>query len=240
MTNFPVKLSQLACLLALVLAATGCFRGRPSDKPPIHPNPNMDSQLKFKAQSENAFFEDGMSMRPLVEGTVARGWLREDSDSVELSYTNDPMTLTGDAVFQYYTGRPGPLSAPDARVAETPVPVTAALLTRGQERFDIYCAICHAVDGSGMGPVSKRPPRMDGEKNALLAVTALTTPAIRDLPDGHLFDVITNGKGRMKPYKYQITVEDRWAIVSYVRALQRSQNATASDLPEAELQKLNP
>lgn len=107
-------------------------------------------------------------------------------------------------------------------VKKSPVPTTMGLLNRGRERFDIYCSPCHGRVGDGKGAVSQRgmlpPPTFHDER-------------MRNIEDGHIFNVITNGKNNMAPYRFQVPVADRWAIVTYIRALQRSQNATAADLP---------
>ena len=97
------------------------------------------------------------------------------------------------------------------------------LLKRGQERYNIYCAPCHDQTGSGKGIVVKKgflpPPSMHLDR-------------LRESPDGHFCDVISNGIRNMPSYKHQIPISDRWAIVAYVRALQRSQNAKTEDVPE--------
>jgi mono/diheme cytochrome c family protein len=183
---------------ALILSTTGCYRGRPSDKPPINLNPDMDHQPKYKAQSQSAFFEDGSAMRPPVDGVVARGWRREDR--------------------AYYLGEDSTGEA----VAKAPVPVTLTGLQRGQERFNIYCSVCHGRTGDGLGIIVQRgyvpPPNFHSE-------------LIRSYPDGHIFKVVSNGVRNMPGYAQQISVEDRWLIVNYLRALQRSQNATLEDVP---------
>ncbi len=103
-----------------------------------------------------------------------------------------------------------------------PFPVTAAVINRGQERYDIYCSECHGRlgDGNGMIPSRgyRRPP-------------SYHTDALRNARTGHFFDVMTNGFGGMPPYAAQVPVNDRWAIVAYIRALQLSQNATEDDVP---------
>jgi mono/diheme cytochrome c family protein len=107
-------------------------------------------------------------------------------------------------------------------LAKVPVPVTKSLLARGHERFDIYCSVCHDRIGTGNGMVVQRgfrhPPSLHIDR-------------LRAMPDGYVFDVITNGFGVMPPYAAQVPIDDRWAIVAYVRALQRSQNARPEDLP---------
>lgn len=199
--NRPVlTLGMLLVLLATVFTV-GCYQGRPSDKPPIHLNPNMDNQPKYRPQAESRFFADSATMRPLVPGTVARGELHDD--------------------LQYYTGR-------DARgnlISGLPdtVKLTMQLLKRGQERFNIYCSPCHGRVGDGKGIMVTRgyvpPPDFHDDR-------------IREMPDGQIFEVITNGVRNMPAYRFQITQADRWAIIAYIRALERSQNASLEDIPQ--------
>jgi len=176
-------------------------QGKPSDQPPIHLNPNMSHQPKYKAQSE-AFDLQGRTvstMRVPVSGTVARGELREDD--------------------AYYRGK----DDKGADVTKIPVPVTMQLLKRGQERFTIYCTPCHGQTGQGKGIVVQR---------GMLPPPSFHLDLMRKFPDGHFFDVITNGIRNMPSYRYQVSVDDRWAIVSYIRALQRSENAKLEDVPQ--------
>ncbi len=114
-------------------------------------------------------------------------------------------------------------------VKKIPVTVTLAMIMRGQERFNIYCSPCHSRLGDGQGMVVKR---------GLIPPPTFHDDRLRDTADGHIFDVITNGVRNMPAYKYQIPVADRWAIVSYFRALQRSHHATSSDLTAEERAKL--
>ena len=119
----------------------------------------------------------------------------------------------------YYSG----MAHDTTPVKLSPVPTTTAVLERGRDRYDIYCAPCHNKIGDGKGMTVQRgmnpPPPSFHEERLLLAA------------DGHLYNVITNGIRNMPPYKYQVAVADRWAIVAYIRALQRSQNATIQDIP---------
>ncbi len=197
-------------VVASLLVLVGC-RGTESSKPPIHINPNMDRQEKFIGQQENRFFENRMAMRPPVPGTVARGFLREDS--------------------RFYYGR----EASGALVTELPLPATADLLARGQNRYNIYCAVCHGQAGDGKGII------MVGNGGAgygYVPAPDFHVDRLRTIEDGHIYDVITNGIRNMPAYAPQIPVADRWAIVAYVRALQRSQNAPATDVPQSELSRL--
>lgn len=110
-----------------------------------------------------------------------------------------------------------------ALLTRFPLPVTTSLLERGRERYDIYCAVCHGEAGHGQGIVVRRgfppPPSLHDER-------------LRREPVGHFFEVITNGYGVMYPYADRVDPDDRWAIIAYIRALQRSQHATLADVPE--------
>ena len=185
--------------MLLCFLMVSCYQGRPSDKPPIHLIPNMDSQPKYDAQEEGVFFKNGSAQRMPVEGTVARGDLNEDD--------------------AYYRGR----NASGAFLSKSPVATTMASLGRGEQRYNIYCTPCHGMTGDGRGMVVLKgyplPPSLHDQR-------------LLNVKDGHLFDVITNGLNNMPSYATQIPVADRWAIVQFVRALQRSQNAGISDVPE--------
>jgi len=143
-------------------------------------------------------------MRPDPPGTVARGELDED-----------------DAI---YRGKRG-----DEWITTIPVPVTGALLARGRQRFDIYCSPCHGLAGYGDGMVAKRAEAL--QEGTWTPPSSFHTDLVRSRPVGHIFNTITHGIRNMPAYGPQIPVADRWAIVSYVRALQRSQNATVADVP---------
>jgi mono/diheme cytochrome c family protein len=119
----------------------------------------------------------------------------------------------------YYAGK----SATGRLIKKMPVKLTKQLLQRGQKRYNIYCTPCHGLNGAGQGIVIKK---------GFLPPTSFHIDRIRDIEDGHIFDVITNGIRNMPSYSYQVPVADRWAIVAYIRALQRSQNATLKDIPE--------
>jgi hypothetical protein len=157
----------------------------------------MHNQPKYRPLRATTFFADGSSARPLVEGTVARGTLNDDT--------------------AFYTGKVG-----NTPVAELPIALDAHVLDRGQERFGIFCTPCHDATGSGRGMVVQRgyrqPPSFHDER-------------LRTAPAGYFFDVMTNGFGVMPDYRAQISAQDRWAIVAYIRALQLSQRATTAEVP---------
>lgn len=197
-------MKKLTLLSLVALGLTGCFREMPSERPPIHLNTNMDDQEKFEPYEANPFFNNGAAMRQPVDGTIARG------------------DLITDVAMQTGKTQDGQL------VAKNPVQVTSEIMERGHERYNIYCKPCHGAVGYGQGIVYLR-----GRTQGFVQPTSLHSDLMRDYPDGHYFDVITNGVRNMMAYRYQIPTEDRWAIVHYIRALQRSQNASMADVPQS-------
>lgn len=196
-------LKQAGGILVVGLMLAGC-RGTISDKPAIHPNMNMDQQERKEAQEVNNFFEDGRSMRPPVEGTVARGYRKAD--------------------LAYYEG----VDASGDWIAENPMDVTRSFLYRGQERYDIFCAPCHGKVGDGLGII------MTGQYGYVPAPT-FHQDRLREAPDGEIYSAIYNGVRNMPSYAHQVPVEDRWAIVSYVRALQASQYVSEDQIAEYDI-----
>jgi len=175
-----------------------------SPKPRIHIVPDMDNQPKYKAQSRNPMFADRRAMRPPVAGAVARG-----------AILGDPVLTSGKVGEDW---------------AETiPVEVDRGLLERGRERYDVYCSPCHGLAGFGDGMVAKRADEL--LEGTWTPPSSLHSDLLRERAVGHLFNTISNGIRNMPAYGPQIPVKDRWAIVAYVRALQRSQNATVDDVP---------
>jgi len=172
---------------------------------------DMDQQRKFKSQQPNPLFADGRASRPPVAGTVAWGHLDDD-----------------DALYRGVAGGDW--------TTEFPVPVTADRLERGRARFAIYCAPCHGLAGYGDGIVAQRADRL--QEGTWVPPSSFHTELVRSRPVGHLFNTATHGIRNMAGYGSQIPVEDRWAIVMYVRALQRSQNATLDDVPPSERPRL--
>ena len=158
---------------------------------------DMHDQPKLKPYRSSEFFADGSGMRPLPAHTVARGSLQEDS--------------------HFFTGR----MADGSMATELPMPMTKALLKRGQERFTIYCTPCHGQVGDGRGMVVRR-----GYKQP----TSYHDERLRQVPIGYFFDVMTNGFAVMPSYAPQVPPEDRWAIAAYIRALQLSQHVDAASL----------
>ena len=171
---------------------------------------DMQDQPRMKPYRSTAFFTNGLSSRPPVTGTVARGFLRADKEF----FTGKKTTASG-ATAPGATATPaGGQSAtyPDD-VAIFPLPITSELVARGRERYEIFCSVCHGMTGNGDGMIVRR-----GFRRA----ASFHTDALRQAPVGHYFDAITNGWGAMPSYAPQIPPYDRWAIVAYIRALQLS------------------
>jgi mono/diheme cytochrome c family protein len=180
-----------------------------SERTRIHIIPDMDSQEKFKAQRKNTFFADNRAMRADVAGTVAQGELRADD--------------------HFYTGK---VDGAFAKTFPSQVDISMHTMERGQERFGIYCTPCHGVDGSGQGMVHQRAKAL--LQGTWVQPTDLHTETLFYKPVGELFDNISRGIRNMPPYARQIDPADRWAIILYLRALQRSGAAKLDDVPENE------
>ncbi len=176
-----------------------------STAPRLQIIPDMDNQPRFKSQQADPLFADGRELRPPVPGTVGRTGGR-----------SDPLFLAGRTPQGEWTPR-------------SPLPTTAALLQRGQQRFQIYCTPCHGLGGAGDGTASRRADRL--AEGTWTPPSDLASETVRERPDGHLFNTITHGLRNMPAYGPQIPPEDRWAIVAYVRALQRARHATLDDVP---------
>jgi mono/diheme cytochrome c family protein len=199
---------------------------------------DMHDQPKYRPQrpiDQIGSINDGTSARPQVEGTVARDQLRDDVEFYTGKLRNYQAPAAGQAqapAAQSANAQAGQNTAPTYQgfVTEFPMPITAADLDRGQERFNIYCSVCHGRLGDGAGMIVKRgfrrPPSFHDER-------------LRNAPIGYFFDVETNGFGAMPDYASQIPPEDRWRIISYIRALQLSQRATPADVPASERDKLH-
>lgn len=198
---------RLILLTATVLFLTGCA-GLATKSTPIEVWPDMDRQHKFGAQSENPLFGDKRTHRPPPAGTVAVGQLREDD--------------------AFYAGKTG-----NMYIGLNPLfPYDKATLEHGQRKFNTYCAPCHGAAGNGGGIVGKRAGPV------LVPTNLVNTDSeggkirlIRTYTDGEIFDVVTNGRRTMKGYRNQISARDRWALIAYLRVLQR-QSGTLEDVPE--------
>ena len=170
---------------------------------------DMQDQPKAKAYRSSSFFKDGLSSRAPVAGTVPRGWLRENSEF----FTGKKRKGEGTTAKQIGPAVPAGASVaayPDD-IEKFPLPITPEILDRGQQRFEIFCSACHGKTGEADGMIVRRGFRKPPSYH---------DPRLRAAPVGHFFDVVTNGWGAMPSYAAQIPVQDRWAIIAYIRALQ--------------------
>lgn len=221
------QISLLGALAVSSLSLAGCDRqGKFS---PV----DMWNRSRYKPLEPIAQSQGPSTSRPIPAGTVYRGQLERDKlyppgdhgmsirqmqdigRVPDVPNTPENRGLTGD----YRVRGAG------ATMTKFPFPVTKVVLERGKERYEVYCAPCHGKTGAGDGMIVRRgfplPPTYHQQR-------------LREAPVGHFFDVITNGYGAMYPYAGKVEPEDRWAIIAYIRALQLSQNAKISDVPESE------
>ncbi len=216
-------------LIVALVASTSLMaacRGNKSAEPPVHPVLNMDFQQYYRPAERNDWFPDRRAARPLPAGTVARVASRTNF-TARAEAPSAPESRATDSAF--YSGR-----GPDGRLVDglpASVPLTDALLERGEARYAIYCAPCHEKSGYGQGIVVQRGLKVPPP--------SFHDPRLQAMPLGYFFDVITNGKNTMKPYASQIPHDDRWAIAAWLRVLQVSQRATAADVPESERTKID-
>ncbi len=221
--------AALFAFLVLAVIAMAGFRGQHSPRSPIEIFPDMDSQPKVKAQTSSAFFADGRAARKPVAGTEPVGYSAPqhkpvDGSAGESASPYGKITFTAGSGY-FETGRIGADWG-----TGMPFEVTPAVMARGGERFGIYCAACHGATGAGNGMA---------HKFGLNTVQSLLQDRIRVMGDGEILNTITRGKNTMMGLGDRIQVPDRWAIIAYLRALQRSQGgATLADVPGPDRAKL--
>ncbi|MEM0967102.1 MAG: cytochrome c [Verrucomicrobiota bacterium] len=189
------------------------FRGDKSEKTPWMVFPDMDNQPKYKPQATNNYFANRMDDRPVVAGTVIRGQGWERKEVFSSDFQTDQFT-TATAL---YEGK----NIDGSWATDIPIEISNATMELGKQKYDIFCTVCHGAAADGKGITSKY---------GVLA-SNLQLQLYRDMAGGEIFNTITHGKNSMYAYGEKITPEERWAIVLYIRALQRSQNATIEDVP---------
>lgn len=213
---------RVFCLLLAaycLLAAAGCRR-------------DMQDQPKMKPYRQSTFFRDGLSTRPPIDGTIARGFLKTDTEFFTGKKAGKGGSATAGTAASQSPAEPtagsqsgttataGAATAPTGAAAYPddvevfPIAVTAETVARGKERYEIFCSACHGLTGNGDGMIVRRGFRRAASFN---------DDRLRQAPVGHFFDAITNGWGAMPSYAPQIPPQDRWAIVAYIRALQLAQ-----------------
>jgi mono/diheme cytochrome c family protein len=221
----------ISLLITVASVAFLGFRGKKSADPPMEVFPDMVRQVRVRSQAPLEFFADDRGARLPVTGTVPIGYEMPRPQTIATPAAVPPVETHPRIAFSagtdyYNTGKMG-----DRWGTGIPVEVTADLMRRGHERFNITCVMCHGATAAGNGIVKQL---------GLATVVTLQDDRIRKMADGEIFNTITNGKNTMMAYGPNIPVGDRWAIIAYLRALQRSQNASIGDVPDnqrAELEK---
>jgi mono/diheme cytochrome c family protein len=216
------NLCNLWLVLLLLVVVSGCRR-------------DMQDQPKMKPFRGTTFFGDGLSARQPIPGTVARGYLRADTEfftGKKSGITAGPATQSIQGQQTQAQGQQAPVPSPQPGQQNSfpddidyfPIPISEDVVNRGRSRYDVFCSACHGLTGNGDGMIVRRGFRRAASFN---------DDRLRQAPVGHFFDAITNGWGAMPAYASQIAVQDRWAIVAYIRALQESQKniAAASGSP---------
>jgi mono/diheme cytochrome c family protein len=198
----------VVCTLAVVGIAGK--RGTLTRNRPIQIFPDMKQQLKLRPQTPNGFFANSLSSQLPVAGTIPQA---------------KPVVIGGKEYFPYedapvFTGR---VAGTTNFIENSPMPMTAQLLERGRRQFTIYCSPCHGQEADGNGITKKI--------GAMAVVANLHDKRIVEMPDGELFNIITYGKNLMGAYGPNVVVEDRWAIIAYLRAVQLSWLGTIDDVP---------
>ena len=196
-----------------VIATMGILgkRGTHFRQPPLYIFPDMEWQLKLRPQKENTFFTNGISSQIAPAGTIARSLPIQAASGPVYPYEDSPVN----------TGR---VTGTTNFIENNPLTITSQLLRRGQQRFQINCSPCHGQTADGNGITKKI--------GAMALVANLHDKRIVELADGELFFVITNGRNLMGAYGPNVTVQDRWAIIAYLRALQLARLGTIEDVPQ--------
>jgi cytochrome c1 len=219
----------LFLLGGIALVAFLGFRGQRGSAPPFELFPDMVRQVKVKAQAPLDFFADGRGPRMPIAGTVPIGYEMPKPGNTpsgappgeSISHQRLGFSVGTD---YYNTGKMG-----ENWGTGIPMQVTSQLMQRGRERYHITCSMCHGATATGNG-ITKQ--------YGLATVVTLQDDRIRKMSDGEIFNTITHGKNTMMAYGPDIRVADRWAIIAYLRALQRSQGATIADVPEEQRAQL--
>jgi mono/diheme cytochrome c family protein len=215
--NFLIAFS----LLTIVTIALLGFQGEHRQEPAIEFFGDMKRQSKVKYQKPSSFFSDGRAARPPVEGTIPMGYdipgHPTQNSNVPPGDISSPLGEFSAGTDYMNTGKMG-----DQWGTGLPLPVTPELLERGKKIFSINCAVCHGATGQGNGITSKY---------GLLGIANYHQDKYRQMADGQIFNTISHGYNTMMAYGDKVTVKDRWAIIAYMRALQKSQNARIEEVP---------
>jgi mono/diheme cytochrome c family protein len=209
-------------LLTIVAVALLGFRGQHRTVPAIEFFSDMKRQDKVKFQKPSSFFADGRAARPPVEGTIPMGYdipgHPTQNSEVPKDDISSPLGEFTAGTDYYNTGKMGGNWG-----TGIPLPVSNELVQRGRVVYTVNCAVCHGATGQGNGITSKY---------GLNGIANYHQDKYRIMADGQIFNTISHGYNTMMAYGDKVTVKDRWAVISYIRALQKSENARLEDVPE--------
>ena len=215
--RYFIAIYAFLVLTAVVLLG---FRGTSFEKPPLWIFPDMDYQPRYKPQGENTFWGDGRDDRVPPAGAVARGNALEQERVFDVAYgyrrAENPVLFTGKT------------PAGDWQ-AGFPTAINAEIMTTGEEKYQIFCQVCHGRTGDGNG-ITKQ--------YGMTTTASLLSNRLIGMDEGEIFNTITYGKGTMGPYGDKLTPEERWAVIAYVRALQLASQASIEDVPASERNRL--
>jgi mono/diheme cytochrome c family protein len=212
-----VRTALSACV---ALAVSGCQQ-------------EMAKQPTYRPLQSSTYFADGMASRPLVPGTIHRDApLGTENWAVDVTAAERAASVVGKLAANPLEAESGTAAMP-VYVDTFPLSVTEKVLLRGQDRFNIYCALCHDRVGTGNGMIVQRgftkPPNLHTDWSRGLALRGIKVK-LTDAPVGYLYDVVSRGYGAMPDYAGHLKPDDRWAVIAYVRALQFSQSAQMADV----------
>jgi mono/diheme cytochrome c family protein len=221
--RYIISILLVGAALGVIGFGTLGLPGKVSHLPPVEIYsdqymPGMDKQPKLRPQKPDSFFANGITSQLPPEGTVARSQSFETTEGAVYPFEDSPVNT-------------GHIAGGTNFVEVNPLPVDLALIQRGHDRFDIYCAPCHGRLGDGNG-ITKAI-------GAMPAVANLHDKRIVEMTDGEIFNTITHGKGLMGAAGPLVLTKDRWAIIAYLRALQLSQLAKVDDLTPEQQATLN-
>lgn len=209
MRYFFILFSFICILLVAILG----FRGEKFTNTPLYIFPDMDWQAKFKAQGENHFYVNESDDRPPVPGTVVRGY---SSNSFQV-FSSD-LTYAPAKNPELYTGK----DEKGEYIKDFPIEINHELMELGQQKFNTFCYLCHGKSGDGNG-ITKQ--------YGMVATPSYHDDRLRSMAIGEIFETITNGKNQMGAYGAKLSPKERWAIILFVRALQRAEQGTVDDVP---------